>query len=73
MRGCCGGNENEQGTVLTKDDDGDVDRAEDTELVRLLEETVLALCVGVYGDGCRGLLIDRVLSECQENGHIYSD
>ncbi len=28
----------------TKDDDGDVDAAEDAELVRFLEEPVLALC-----------------------------
>ena len=54
--------------VRTKDDDGHVDRAEDAELVGLLEEAVLALedAYVVYEDGCR-VLIDRVLSECQEN------
>ena len=56
--------------MLTKDDDGDVDGAEDTELVRLLEEAVLALWFerseDMCGYGCRAL-IDRVLSECQEN------
>ena len=53
---------------LTKDDNSDVDGAEDAELVGLLEEAVLALEDGyvVYEDGCR-VLIDRVLSECQEN------
>ena len=32
-----------RGKKLTKDDDGDVDGAEDPELVGLLEEPVLAL------------------------------
>ena len=31
--------------MLTEDDDGDVDGAEDAELVGLLEETVLALYI----------------------------
>ena len=55
---------------LTEDDHGDVDRTKHSELVRLLEEAVLALWFGrsedMCGYGCRAL-IDRVLSECQEN------
>ena len=39
--------------MLTKDDDGDVDGAEDTELVRLLEEAVLALLEDMYERLCR--------------------
>ena len=32
--------------MITEDDDGDVDRAENTELVRLFEQAVLALFGG---------------------------
>lgn len=35
--------DHDDGELLTEDDDGDVDGAEHTELVRLLEEPVLAL------------------------------
>ena len=35
--------ETRAGVLVVKDDDGDVDRAEDAELVGLFEETVLAL------------------------------
>ena len=56
QRTCCGrgkltgGCEGRSAFGLTEDDDGDVDGAEDTELVCLLEETVLALWF-VYAPG----------------------
>ena len=39
--------------VRTKDDHGHVDRAKDAELVRLLEETVLALYIWTKGEDDR--------------------
>ena len=42
-----------RGKKLTKDDDGDVDGAEDPELVGLLEETVLALYIWTKGEDDR--------------------
>lgn len=41
--------------VLAKDEDGDIDRAEDGELMRLLEETTLALKE-------RAIVVDQLVS-----------
>ena len=55
--------------ALLEDDDGDVDGAEDTELVGFFEETVLALRAGegMQGKARRdGVEYGRV-EDCQEN------
>ena len=39
--------------IVAEDDDGDVDGAEDPELVGLLEETVLALYIWTKGEDDR--------------------
>ena len=47
LRGVRGRRPIEEKTTSTKDDDGDIDGAEDTELVGFLEKTVLALDVRI--------------------------